>query len=254
MTPTPALILWDIDRTLVDSGRVGRDMYARALHEVAGLRLRAMAEVAGRTEKAILLETLALHGITGPEIEFDRFYAALARAAEGLRETMRRRGRRLPGSREAIAALARDGVVQTVVTGNIKPVAVTKLEVFGLSEHLDIDVGGYGSDDSTRATLVRLAWRRAERKYGHAFPPERVVVIGDTPHDMRAAREVGVHAVGVATGTSTAEDLAAHTDTVVTDLTDTRAFVAAVFGMAPRRSPIHDGRDAARSSGVQDRS
>jgi phosphoglycolate phosphatase len=143
---------------------------------------------------------------------------------------MRSQGRRFPGSQEAIAALARENVVQTVVTGNIKPIAITKLEVFGLAEHIDFEVGGYGSDGNTRATLVRLAWQRAKRKYSHDFKSNRVVVIGDTPHDMDAAHEVGVHAVGVATGSSTAEELAlAHADAVVADLTDTQAFAEAVF-------------------------
>jgi phosphoglycolate phosphatase len=192
--------------------------------------LQELADMTGRTEKAILLDTLALHGVPDAEAKFEEFYAALAAAAEDLREKMRSEGCSLPGTQAAIAALARDGVVQSIVTGNIKPIAVTKLEVFGLAEHFDFEVGGYGSDDSTRATLVRLAWQRAERKYRRRFNPDRVVVIGDTPHDMQAAREVGVRGVGVATGSTTVEELrAAHADAVVADLTDTKAFAAAVL-------------------------
>ncbi|MGH2598936.1 MAG: HAD family hydrolase [Dehalococcoidia bacterium] len=229
----PALVLWDIDKTLVDIGPVSRDIYARAFLGVIKQPLQEPADMTGRTEKAILLETLALHGVADPESKFEQFYSALAVAADELREEMVNRGHRLSGSHEALAALVRDGVIQTVVTGNIKPIAITKLEVFGLSEHLDFEVGGYGSDDSTRTTLVRLAWERAERKYGHAFHPDHIVVIGDTPHDVQAASEVGVRAVGVATGSSTVEELAASgADAVVADLTDTQAFIAAVFTRA----------------------
>ena len=185
----------------------------------------------GRTERAILAETLALHDVSNPEHKLDECYAALARAADKLRERMRTTGRRLPGATKAIAALAEHDLVQTVVTGNLEPIARTKLEVFELAEHLDLEVGGYGSDGDTRQPLIRQAWQRAEHKYGRTFQPERVVVIGDTPLDTAAAHEVGVRAVGVATGNSTADELtAAHADAVLPDLTDTAAVVLAVYG------------------------
>jgi phosphoglycolate phosphatase len=233
MTSEPSLILWDVDCTLVDIGQVSREIYAHAFFDVTKQPLRKLADMTGRTDKAILFDTLALHGVAGPESKFEAFYAALAAAADDLRQKMYSQGCRLPGAQAAISALARDGVVQTVVTGNIKAIAVTKLEVFGLTEHIDFEIGGYGSDDSTRAALVRLAWQRAEDKYSRRFKPGHIVVIGDTPHDIQAAHEVGVHAVGVATGSSTVEELiGAQADAVVADLTDTKAFVVAVLRRA----------------------
>jgi phosphoglycolate phosphatase len=227
------LILWDIDHTLVTIGEVSREIYEMAFEEVVGQPLREVADMTGRTERAILAATLGLHGVSDPESKFDDFYAALARAADKLRERMRTAGRRLPGAVEAIAALAKYNVVQTVVTGNIKPIAVTKLEVFQLSKHMDLEVGGYGSDGDTRPPLIRQAWLRAERKYGRAFEPDRLVVIGDTPLDIAAAREAGVHAVGVATGSSTMEDLiAAQADVVLPDLAGTEAVIRAVCRVA----------------------
>jgi phosphoglycolate phosphatase-like HAD superfamily hydrolase len=227
------LILWDIDHTLVTIGTVSREIYEIAFEEAVGQPLREVADMTGRTERAILTETLALHGVSNPESKFDDFFAALARAADKLRERMRSAGRRLPGAVEAIAALAEHNVVQTVVTGNIKPIAVTKLEVFQLSEHMDLEVGGYGSDGDTRPPLIRRAWLRAQHKYGCTFEADRLVVVGDTPLDVAAAREVGVHAVGVATGSSTVEDLmAAQADAVVPDLTDTEAVIRAVYRTA----------------------
>jgi len=226
-----APILWDIDHTLLTIGEVSREIYELAFQEVIGQPLRKLADMTGRTERAILAETLALHDVSNPESKFDECYAALARAADKLRERMRTAGRRLPGAVEAIAALATHNVVQSVVTGNLKPIAVTKLEVFELAELLDLDVGGYGSDGDTRPPLIRQAWQCAERKYSQTFQPDRVVVIGDTPLDVTAAREVGVRAVGVATGTSMAAELsAAHANAVLPDLTDTAAVIQAVYG------------------------
>jgi phosphoglycolate phosphatase len=227
----PVLVLWDIDYTLVTIGGVSREIYAHAFEEVIGQPLREVANMTGRTERAILAETLALHGVSNPEAQFDELYAALARAADSLRERMRTVGRRLPGAVEAIAALAKRTVVQSVVTGNLEPIAITKLEVFDLAERLDFEVGGYGSDGDTRPPLIRRAWQRAQDKYGRTFEPGRVVVIGDTPHDVSAAREVGVRAIGVATGDSTVDELAAaHASAVLADLTDTTAVIRAVCG------------------------
>lgn len=228
-----ALILWDIDHTLVAIGEVSREIYAKAFEEVVGQPLRELADMAGRTEQAILIDTLALHGVSDPESKFEDFYAALCRAADKLRERMRIAGRRLPGAKEAIVALADYSVVQTVVTGNIKPIAVTKLEVFDLAKNLDFEVGGYGSDGDTRSPLIRQAWQRAQRKYGRIFEPDGIVVIGDTPLDVAAAREVGVRVVGVATGSSTVEDLmAAQASIVLPDLADTEAVIRAVCRVA----------------------
>lgn len=186
--------------------------------------------MAGRTDRAIIIDTLALHGISEPQAKLNEFYAALAAAADELRGKIRTVGHRLAGAGKAIEYLAHDDVVQSVVTGNIKSIAVIKLETFNLAKRIDFDVGGYGSDDGARAVLVRLARERAEHKYGIAFPGKHVVVIGDTPHDMLAAYETGAHAIGVATGSSTMADLAAaKADVVIPDLSDTEAFAQAVF-------------------------
>jgi phosphoglycolate phosphatase len=110
-------------------------------------------------------------------------------------------------------------------------VAVVKLQAFGLDGQLDMDIGGYGSDGDTQPPLIRAALARAEAKYGRAFAPADVVVIGDTPLDVVGAHEVGVAVVGVASGSSSVSDLrAAGADAVVPDLTDTDRLLALVLG------------------------
>jgi phosphoglycolate phosphatase-like HAD superfamily hydrolase len=224
------LVLWDIDHTLVNVGGISRTLYERAFSAVTGGQLRALADPTGRTERAILAETLALHGLD-PTDELDDFYAALTVAANELREEMRASGRALPGSAEAVKALAEVGAIQSVVAGNIRGVAVVKLQAFGLDGQLDMDIGGYGSDGDTRPPLIRAALARAEAKYGRAFAPADVVVIGDTPLDVVGAHQVGVAVVGVASGSSSLVELrAAGADAVVPDLTDTDRLLALVLG------------------------
>ncbi len=150
--------------------------------------------------------------------------------------TRRRRGRVLPGAVDAVAALAaRPGVVQSVLTGNMRSVAELKLATFGLAAWLDFEVGAYGTESMARADLVPLAQERAGRKYGAVFDARSTVLVGDTPNDVAAGRQGGARVVAVATGrTSAAELRAAGADVVLPDLTDVDAVVAAVTGSARR--------------------
>ncbi|GGK07367.1 haloacid dehalogenase [Pilimelia anulata] len=227
---TGTLVLWDIDQTLVNVSALSRALYERAFRQLTGTPLRELAEMAGRTEHAILSETLNRHGIAEDAALLAAGYAALADAAAELRDDFRRLGRALPGAAGALAALA--GVAhQTVVTGNLRPVAEIKLGAFDLGGHIDFAVGGYGSDGARRAALVRLARQRARDRLGTAFDADRVVVVGDTPLDIEAAHEAGVRSIGVATGGSSAAVLAAARPTVLLpDLRDADRLRAAVLG------------------------
>jgi phosphoglycolate phosphatase-like HAD superfamily hydrolase len=210
---------------------MSRALYARAFQEVLGRPLTALPDMGGRTERWILAEALALHDATLDD--HDAFFAAMATAATALADGLATGGRCLPGAREAVEALAGvDGLVQTVVTGNIRPVAAVKLGAFGLDALLDLDVGGYGTDATDRPPLVRLAVARAEARHGVTFAPARTIVVGDTPHDVAAAQAIGARTIAVATGRPSAEALvAAGADHVLPGLADTGAITSIVAAL-----------------------
>jgi phosphoglycolate phosphatase len=133
-TDPSRLVLWDIDHTLIETGGVGRELYRRAFETTTGRPIEQEAEVTGRTEAAILAETLRLHGLE-PSAEYEKKYAtALAQEYEDHIDQMRERGRALPGAREALDQLAREpGVVQSVLSGNFKAVAMTNGPAWSLS-------------------------------------------------------------------------------------------------------------------------
>jgi phosphoglycolate phosphatase len=152
----------------------------------------------------------------------------LERALAAREARMRAEGRALPGAAEALAALdGRPDTVQSLLTGNLAANAVLKLAAFGLEHWLDLEVGGYGSDPhERRSDLVAVARDRAAAKYS---PAVDTVLIGDTPLDVRAAREAGARAVGVASGSYGVDELrGAGADTVLDGLGDTERVLAAV--------------------------
>ncbi|OZM70276.1 haloacid dehalogenase [Amycolatopsis antarctica] len=224
-------MLWDIDLTLIDLPGIGAEWYTHALATVTGETMREIPWFPGRTERAITTEVLAAHGIEADEELVRRMWSELVAVSAAQRDALPERGRALPGAAEALAALAATGgVVQTLVTGNLAEVALHKLSAFDLHGHLDFELGGYGSLSAHRPDLVDHAVRRSAAKHGVEYPPESVVVVGDTPHDIDAALTHGAIGIGVATGRFGMDELrASGAHTALPDLRDTTAVLAAVL-------------------------
>ncbi|MGW5021984.1 HAD family hydrolase [Streptomyces sp. NRRL F-5053] len=222
------LLLWDIDHTLIETRGMGRLLSAAAFARVTGRPMQQQAAVDGSTEAVIFRETARLHGMDTTRRDFERFALALAdehvrRAAE-----LRQRGATLPGAAAALAALGSAGVRQTVVTGNVRAVAETKLGVFGLGARIDWHIGAYGEDADRRSDLVALALARAGSVGGEA------VLVGDTRADVEAGRANGVRVIAVATGRSPVPDLReVGADIVLDDLTDTGRLLELVRASGP---------------------
>jgi phosphoglycolate phosphatase len=145
----------------------------------------------------------------------------LASAEQALRE----RGEVIDGVEAVLKSLAsRDGVRQTLVTGNIAVNAAVKLATFGLTGYFDVEVGAYGTDNANRNELVPIALERVERLRGERYQPGEVWVIGDTPGDFACARAAGVRCLLVATGSISMSELASlGADSTLDDLTETDA-------------------------------
>jgi phosphoglycolate phosphatase len=92
----------------------------------------------------------------------------------------------------------RPGFANGLGTGNIEIGARLKLERVGLYAHFGF--GGYGSDHHDRAELLSVGAQRGAARLGRPREHCRVVVIGDTPKDIAAARAIGAECIAVATG------------------------------------------------------
>jgi phosphoglycolate phosphatase len=222
----PAVILWDIDGTLLRTPGIGVKAFTRAVERVTGVVWHPRRlDFGGRTDPEIAALILSDAGVTDASL-VPAVLDALLFAYEELHEELRAAVQVLPGVAAALGALTGVGAVQTVVTGNLRPVAAAKLGAAGLDGHLRGDLGGYGSDHAERAQLVRLALERVSS--AHPDPGE-VWVIGDTPRDLACARANGAHCVLVATGTYPVDQLRnLDADAVLTDLSDPSQLLAVI--------------------------
>jgi phosphoglycolate phosphatase-like HAD superfamily hydrolase len=218
--PNPWLVLFDIDGTLIQSGRAGLRGMNRAFERLYG-RPGALTGVpiAGRTDRAIVIDAMRAVGQDPTNAEIVRLRDAYL---EDLRSEIGRPvsdpSGILPGVVDMLDDMtARPDVIVALLTGNFHGGAAIKLGHFGLWERFRF--GAFGDEHVDRRALVPLAVRVALEAGCGTPPPERVVIIGDTPLDVDCARAYGARCLAVATGTYSAASLAeAGADLVVPTL------------------------------------
>jgi len=238
------LVLWDVDHTLVELHRLHYELYGEAFEAMTGRAPERLVGMAGRTDRDGMTEMLSLHGMAATEEQLGVFAEALVAAFRRRAGTVATLGHPVAGAEAVLSVLhATPGVVQTLLTGNLRALAVAKLGAFGLDRFIDFEVGAFGWDHAERGPMVGIARERAARTYGVAFDAASTVLLGDTPRDMEAARVGGAVAIGVAAGASSPAGLReAGAVAVFEDLSDTAAVVGAILGAgtdarAPGRRP-----------------
>ncbi len=86
-----------------------------------------------------------------------------------------------------------------LLTGNIETGGYIKIGKWGLLKYFDF--GAFGSDSKVRADLVEIAVSRAKKKSGFdSVQKKNIFVVGDTPLDIKCAKDNGVVSIAVATG------------------------------------------------------
>ncbi len=224
------LILFDIDGTLLSSGRAARESVLVALERVYGWTGASDAhDFSGKTDPQILRE------LCEESVGKERFEADLERALETyLSELARRLSREAvrakPGVPELLARLAQEArVTLALLTGNLERGARLKLEPPGFNRYFPF--GAFGSDSSDRYRLPGIAVARARERSGRSFSGKSVVIVGDSVHDVACGRALGVRSVAVATGPTPGERLLAEKpDAYLESLRELEASLEAILG------------------------
>lgn len=223
-----AAVLFDIDGTLLRTSGAGAKALTHALMTELELGLdsihAAMSTVdfRGATDRAILRKLGdALEVALEPRQE--RLVAHYLTALE--HHLASARVETLPGVNELLGALQRrDDVYVGILTGNFRSAARLKLGAIGHAPLVE-RAGGFGEDGVRRHDLAAVA---RERLFAAGVDPgARIIVVGDTEHDVYCGKHIGAHTVAVATGWTPRETLhAAGPDLFLDDLSAHGEFLA----------------------------
>lgn len=223
------IVLWDIDNTLLYTGGAGSLAMTRAFADLYGVGdAFGRVEFSGRSDRAIFRDAAITAGISPGELDRERERFIDAYGPHLTRALHEVDGALMPGIRELLTELdGRDEVVQGLGTGNFRRTGLEKLRHYHIDGFFPDGRGGFGDDHESRDELVRIGIERLTNGNKAA----RVVIIGDTPHDVRAARANGAFALGVATGRDSPGDLGdAGADAVLETLEDTRRALDLIIG------------------------
>jgi len=213
------LVLFDIDGTLVHTGGAGTAAFTKTFARHFDLHHGTeKMKFAGRTDVSLVREFFRIHHITATPEHFEMFFEHYIFWLQHILE--KNGGEMCRGVQKFIRDLQAlpEPPVLGLLTGNIQLGAEIKLRHFGLWELFQF--GGFADDHEERDHIAAAAFARARRVMGEDLQPQEVIVIGDTPFDVRCGKFISAKTLAVATGGSKLEELKpSKADWTVADLT-----------------------------------
>ncbi len=212
------LVLFDIDGTLIRTGGAGMRAFAKVFAtEFNALDGFERLKFSGRTDLSLIREFFGFHNIPVTPENLQRFFD---RYPFWLEQFLRQgQAKVCPGVREFIHGLQAlpQPPLLGLLTGNIRLGAEIKLRHLHLWE--TFATGAFADDHEERSQIAAIARRRGSEILREELRDEQVLVVGDTPLDIRCARAIGAKVLAVATGGCTLEELKSHQpDWAVSDL------------------------------------
>lgn len=186
----PTGVLLDVDGTLVDSNDAHARAWVQALAE-AGVRadFDTVRRLIGKGGDKLLPEVSGIDAASsqGKAISARRGEIFQAEYLPGLKP--------FPGVRELLARMKAAGLKLAVASSAKEDELGPLLKVCGADEFIEAQTS---SDDAENSKpdpdIVHAALKRL------GLPPERVVMLGDTPYDVEAATKAGVRTVALRCG------------------------------------------------------
>lgn len=183
------LLIFDLDGTLIDSGRDIATAMNR-LREDYGLKPLPVPTLVGYVGDG--LRVLVARTVRGARADLDE---ATQRGAVHYRRHLFDHTVLYPGVRQGLRRLRRAGYRMALISNKPAPACRRILRHFGIARLFDVVLGG--GDTATAKPHpgpLRIAMRRTR------VPPSRTWMIGDHWTDLEAARRAGIRSVFVTYG------------------------------------------------------
>lgn len=201
----PALIMFDLDGTLIDSAPDIRAAVNVLLAECghAALSLPEVRSMIGNGIRKLVERAFAARGEPLAESVLD---ARAARMMEIYADHLTVETQPMPDALATVASYRAAGVQTAVVTNKPEAFSRAILAALGFGDHIAIVVGG--DSCPTRKPEPGMLFHAAEQA---AVPVGRCLMVGDSPADIDAARAAGILSVAVRGGYTNvpADDLGA---------------------------------------------
>ena len=232
MTDHKQLILFDIDGTLVHTTREDLERWRKRMgnvfRHVFGKEIESIFDpkkINGKVERAYFWQFARAVGISREEFD-KKFPIAAGEFYEELKQLLDSgeiRYLRIDDAFRLVTLLQKSSVHHVgLITGNIEKNAWLKLHYVRFDE--PFSVGGFGDELEDRGELVRHTIKKAAAHFGMPFDSTQTIVIGDTVHDIAAAKKAKTKSIGVASGFTDSHEMLvrAGADLVVDSLMDER--------------------------------
>ncbi len=228
------VVLFDIDKTLLIGSHCHFYSFIQAFRDVYGVNVNLnISEVQGMTDRQIIFQVVKKNNIK--EFNLNDFEDIIEKIVYHYKRNLKKENvKPLRGAEGILKTLQEMEVPRGIVTGNIEDIAWLKLKKARFDDYFSF--GGFGDEGCERSTILKLAIQRAEKIHGKN--QKKTIVVGDTPRDILAGREVGILTVGVATGDFSEEELrkvGAHY--VLKSLGEKEKFIKII---SPSSTPITD--------------
>ena len=198
--------LFDIDGTLLNShDGIHYFAFLNAMQSVLGIQA-SMEGVAvhGNTDMGILRAVLRRAGLNNAEIDASMPQIIARMCAEVERNQDQMRPELCPSIPDLISHLQAHNKLLGAASGNLETVGWLKLEKAGIRPAFT-----FGSFSFPRESRADIFQHGVDQAHQHLGSKASVIVVGDTPSDIEAARVVGISAIILATGIFSFDDLAA---------------------------------------------
>lgn len=194
------LIVFDLDQTIVDIFRFHNETTKKTFKQVFGVKA-GMDEVdyVGKTLKRVLMELAVLKGIKKNERE-RQIPKIIKRYSKNFILILPKNMKKflLPGAYSLIKKLSRDkNNFLIILTGDAEIITKTVLRKAGILKNFHFLITGEHA--KSRIKLIKMALKKAHKE-AKQKRFDKVIVIGDSTHDVKAGKAIGALTITVLTG------------------------------------------------------